>query len=349
MPQRLGRWMGILARLLAALLVLCVASEALYRLLAYWKNGTFQRPYGYDVELGWRTTPGYRSAAVPMQDRLGRRYTRSMRTDAHGSRLWGTRSGAPRLLFLGDSFTLGAEVSNAKTYSAVFSRLSCFDVYAYGGGAYGTLQEAMILKRLLHDLRPDVLVLQFARNDFTNNSLELERQTVLFQQMIRPYLVQGVIVHRFTESNPYLIALRYSRLFARMDTLVELALYRAYGDINRLPPGPERAALERQAVGISEQLLRRVASTTPPGTRLYAFNADESREKSNRSFEEISAKAGFRVIRNIASFLDAQDSKVETTHSQDGIHWNELGHRLVGERLALYFRNDCDKGIAPRQ
>jgi hypothetical protein len=331
-----------------AVFVLLATGEGVYRLLGYWKNGTSQAQYECDAELGWQTARGYRGREAPMRDRLGRQYTRSLRTDAHGSRLWGTHPGAPRLLFLGDSFTLASEVSDDKTYSAVFSQLSAaFDVYAYGGGGYGTLQEAMMLKRLLGELRPDVLVLQFSENDFTNNSLELERQTTLFQQMIRPYLVQGAVVYRFPETHPYRIGLCYSRLFARIVDTVSVALYRVYGDMNRLPRGPERDALERRAVEVSEQLLLRVASTVPRGTRLYAFNRDESREETDRWFEEISAKAGFRVIRNIASYVDAQESHAETTLSQDGTHWNEFGNLLVGERLARYFRDQGDTPVGP--
>lgn len=334
--------MGRFAGVLMAVLVLFATGEAVYRFLGYWKNGTFQAQHEYDTELGWQMTRGYRGREVPMRDRLGRQYPRSIQTDARGSRLWGTRAGAPRLLFLGDSFTAAVEVSNDKTYGAVFSGLSAFDVYVYGCGAYGTLQEAMMLERLLDHLRPDVLVLQFSANDFINNSLELERETVLFQQMIRPYLVQGAVVYRFPETHPYRIALSFSRLFARIDTAASVALYRVYGDFNRTPQGPERAAIERRAVEVSERLLRRIASTVPPGTRLYAFNRDESREETNRWFEEISEKAGFHVIRNIASYVDAQESQEKTTLSEDSTHWNEFGNRLVGERLARYFRDHGD-------
>lgn len=326
------------ALLFLAVPVVFGAGEAAYRLLGYWRNGTFQGLHEYDAELGWRTTQAYRGKEVAMRDKLGRPYTRLMRSDARGSRLWGSRPGAPRLLFLGDSFTEAIEVSDDKTYAAVFARLSAFDVYVYGTGAYGTLQEAMMLERLLRELRPEIVVLQFSLNDFTNNSLELERRTVLFQQMIRPYLVDGAVVRRFPETHPYRIALRYSRLFAWMDAMAGVVLYHQYGDFNRLPQGPERAALERQAVEVSETLLRRIASTVPAGTQLYAFNRDESGAAANRAFEEISGKAGFRIVRNLASAVDAHESPVETTLAEDGIHFNELGNRLLGERLAQYFR-----------
>lgn len=348
MRHRVRKGLRLLALTFAAVLTLVAASEAAYRLLGYWKNGTFQALNEYDPELGWRTTRHYRGSEVPMRDRLGRPYNRLMRTDARGSRLWGTRPGQPRVLFLGDSYTAAIEVSDDKTYSAVFSRHSNLDAYAYGAGAYGTLQEAMMLARLLEDVRPDVLVLQFSVNDFTNNSLELERHTVLFQQTIRPYLVNGAIVRRFAENHLYRIALRYSRLFTRIDAMTGVLLYRAYGDFNRLPKGSERTALEQQAVKLTEQLLRRIAAMVPPGTRLYAFNRDEAHEETNRAFEEICGNAGFRVIRNIASYVDAKESSTETTLAADGVHFNEFGNRLVGERLARYFREQ-DEILAGRR
>ncbi len=330
--------------MLMTAVVLIAGGEGVYRLLGYWKNGTFDGLREYDPELAWRSVRNYRGKDVEMRDKLGRPYARTLTTDAHGSRLWGTRPGAPRLLFLGDSFTEAIEVSDDKTYGAVFSRLSGFDVYVLGTGAYGSLQEAMMLKREVAEVRPDVLVLQFTRNDFTNNSLALERQTVVLQQMIRPYLVGGEVVYRFSEAHPYRLALRYSRLFARLDVMVGLALFRYYGDYNRTPPGPPFAELERQAVEVSEQLLRMIAATVSPGTRLYAFNREESHQETNRAFEKICGKTGFRTIRDIGAYVDALESRTVTTLAEDGIHFNELGNRLVGERLARYFH---DQGAAP--
>ena len=335
--MRIAALLRTLTAGLLFVILLFALFEGVYRVLGYWRNATFQSLHEYDRELAWITTRNYSGAEVTLRDRLGHVYPRSMHTDARGARLWGTRPGASRLLFLGDSVTEAVEVSDAKTYPAVFSRLADFDVYAYGTGAYSTLQEAMMLDRLLTEIRPDVLVLQFSLNDFTNNSHDLERHTVLFQQMIRPYLVDDRIVDGYPEMHPYRLALRYSRLFARLDATWGVALYWYYGDFNRLPVGSERTSLEQAAVETSGRLLRRVAARVPAGTRLYAFNRDESQTASNHEFERIAAAAGYRVITDIAKVADAQESGQVTTLAEDRIHFNDLGNRIVGERLADFF------------
>lgn len=136
MQQRTRRRIEGCALMLMTAVLLIAGGEGVYRLLGYWKNGTFDGLREYDPELAWRSVRNYRGKDVQMQDKLGRPYARTLTTDSHGSRLWGTRPGAPRLLFLGDSFTEAIEVSDDKTYGAVFSRLSGFDVYVLGTGAY---------------------------------------------------------------------------------------------------------------------------------------------------------------------------------------------------------------------
>ena len=329
---------SVLAYLLVTVLFLCVL-EGVYRTLGYWRNGTFRSLHEYDAELGWRTTANYVSGQVSQFDLLGRKTLRTMRTDSHGSRLWGSRPGAPRLLVLGDSFTQAMEVSNDMTYSAVMARNLDLDVYAYGAGAWGTLQEELMLRRLLPEIRPDALVLQFAVNDFTNNSIELEGQTVLFQQTVRPYLVDGKVVTRFQDWHPYRLALRYSRLFVRLDAMIGVVMYRHYGDFNRLPQGPQRQALERESVSITALLLQRIAASVPAGTRLYTFNRNETDTQTNRAFEDIARAAGFTVIGDLAAHVDARESATETMLAEDGVHFNVQGNELLGIRLAQYLKS----------
>ena len=48
------------------------------------------------------------------------------------------------------------------------------EVFAYGAGGYGTLQEYLILDEVVDHIRPTMLLWQFCSNDFINNDHALE-------------------------------------------------------------------------------------------------------------------------------------------------------------------------------
>ena len=148
--------------------ILAIGLEGGLRALHYLKHGTsplaastnamdgsllFER----DPVLGWRTRAHHRAEYGTGLHRV--RYT----TGAHGFRLYGEHApDQTRLLFIGDSHTHAVDVSDDDTY---YSRLSkrlvpVAEVFAYGSGGYGTLQEVLIIERHLQDVRPNVIILQ---------------------------------------------------------------------------------------------------------------------------------------------------------------------------------------------
>ena len=99
-------------------------------------------------------------------------------------------SAKPRVFVIGDSFTQATAASDQQTYYAVLQRLLDVEVFAYGGGGYGSLQEFMILDRYLDLIKPSLILWQFCTNDFINNSPELETGSVINNNgIVRPYWV----------------------------------------------------------------------------------------------------------------------------------------------------------------
>ena len=80
----------------------------------------------------------------------GTTYYAKISQDGHGFRMFGNvSSGKPRVFVIGDSFTQATDVSDDKTYYAIVKRLLNVEVFAYGGGGYGSLQECMILDKYI--------------------------------------------------------------------------------------------------------------------------------------------------------------------------------------------------------
>lgn len=90
---------------------------------------------------------------------------------------------------VGDSFTHAVDASSEDTYYGVLQKKLPIEVFAYGGGGYGTLQEHLIIDRFFYLIKPDIVIVQFSSNDFANNSVEFERGSSDNNNRFRPYLM----------------------------------------------------------------------------------------------------------------------------------------------------------------
>ena len=89
----------------------------------------------------------------------------------YGFRKFGDPSSTKlKMLVIGDSFTHATAVSDDRTYHALLSKILDVEVFAYGAGGYGTLQEY----RYVDLIKPNIVLWQFCINDFINNDNELE-------------------------------------------------------------------------------------------------------------------------------------------------------------------------------
>lgn len=311
------------------------------RALMIVRDGTVVRDKTYDAELAWIPTPSYAPKPRRLRDFAGRIYDRIYRTDVHGSRLWGSHAGAPKVLFIGDSYTQALEVSNDRTYYAQFAKLSGLDVYALGAGGYGTLQELMLTERTLRAARiqPDIVVLQFCSNDWINNSAELEGEWIYIDQRTRPYRTIDGRLRRTVGSNAILMdVLRYSRAASALLHAGQVVFAKVTGRFrfDRIAPS-RRAAAEREASAITEAELRELRALFP-AARAYAFNCDEDQSgfsafRQNDEFIRVARASGFVPLPGVMKSVMSGPSGDRGIRSADGGHLNEEGHRRLAAAL----------------
>ena len=309
--------------------------------LMFLRDGTTVRDKSYDSELAWVPTPSYAPKTRQLRDLAGRSYERVYRTDARGSRLWGTHPGGPKVLFIGDSYTQAVEVSNDQTYYAQFARLSGLDGYEIGAGGYGTLQEFMLTARTLRaaHVQPDIVVLQFCSNDWINNSAELEGEWIYLDQRIRPYQTMDGRVIRTAGANRLLVnAIRYSRAASALLHASEVVFAKVTGRFrfDRIAPS-RRAAAEREASAITAAELRELRSLFP-AAHAYAFNCDEDQSgfvafRQNDEFIRVARASGFVPIVGAMTYVENGPSGARGIRSADGGHLNNEGHRRLAEFL----------------
>ena len=172
--------------------ILHVSSELFY---FYFISGSM--PYKYDSEIGWVTKSNYNLNKIT-HDISGKPYRVVYSTNEYGFRAWGKiDTDKEKILFIGDSFTGDPNMSDEDSYFGQVGKLTGYEVFAYGGGGYGTLQELLILRKYSKIIDPDVFVLQFCGNDFENNSFDWETDSIVRNQKnFRPYFDGEKIFYR---------------------------------------------------------------------------------------------------------------------------------------------------------
>ena len=285
-----------------------------------------------DDTLGWRAAPNI-SYTGTTKDISGRHRPLQIHTDSEGFRAYGDPGvrDKQKVFFLGDSFTQAVQVCDNETYYAILRETLPIEVFAYGGGGYGTLQESMILERYIDRVKPDVVVLQFCYNDFINNHAALERKSRRCNNaMRRPYLApDGQIMYALPKPWPRVrnFANRYSHLlyyvFKRLDRIgsqesVEDAIEQKGASI------PEF----EESVEITGKALARMKARMSAGTRFYLFSVDDSEPYYGR-IRRLCEREGIVFIDGIAKAIRQAEANHIVVKAADGGHWSPEGHRIA--------------------
>lgn len=333
--------------LLIAILVLFLGGEAAIRTWHFY-NITFSdrmnpRFIALDETQGWLPVKNYRYSGE-LVDAAGAGYRVDIETNAEGYRAFGDVQASDRkkVLFLGDSFTHAMQVSNDKTYYALLEEELGIEAFAFGVDGYGTLQAYLLLDRIIDDVQPDVVILQFCPNDFINNHHGLELQSAYNNNGLRrPYLVDGEIRYRTPASFPALreFAGRHSEFLYFIIKKIDL--------LDKPPENPAEKRIEKEgplyrpfseSIVATDKILAKIRARIPEDTAVYAFVTHHQYPYLD-TFRGLAQNNGIRFIDGTSQAVAAAEAQGITTRSADGAHWNNQGHRIVADVLGDYFRN----------
>lgn len=304
--------------------------------------------YSRDDTLGWKMSPNLRYT-TELRDALGAVSKVTVGTNGEGFRSYGDpASRNAKLFFVGDSFTAAVDVSDGKTYHHLVGELlGDAEVFAYGAGGYGSLQEYLILDAHLERIRPAAVVLQFYENDFLDNDPALDMIKSLYNTGTpRPYLeADGSITRRYATHGGLFWTLPAPitdnlRLLKFLNTRLTVALSRR--------PGRAPATEEIARSGAAHEGFRRAAATT---RRIMAMFRDRAGAVPVYLFcltdnppyldaiREICRDVGIGFIEGVHQGLAEREQKTpNATKAGDREHLNETGNRVVAERLARFLR-----------
>jgi hypothetical protein len=150
-------------------------------------------------KYGWESDPADKVRLSTIEDTTGQFREVTIRYFQNGFKRWRNTNTHKRKVFvIGDSFTEAVQVSNGEEwYSYLENQLSNVELFVYGSGGYGSLQEYMVLDDYIDSIHPDLILWQFCSNDYHNNIYELELWDYPHSNnAVRPYLEEDRIVYR---------------------------------------------------------------------------------------------------------------------------------------------------------
>ena len=287
-----------------------------------------------DADLGWSLNP--QKQRVVKTNACGETVIRDTPAGRYLNRVPGTSRGQT-VLFVGDSFTQGTEVSTDSLYYMHFETGSKgnFRVFAAGVGGYSSAQEYLLMQKVLASVRPSIIFWQLTSNDVAENVyIGTDLSTVQNQ---RPYY--DLDTDRFVMRDPSNWLLRRSELakyllgeMLKVDRRHDLGLY---AFLLGAAPAPTGVAEQRRLAGLAvlERMVAKVVRENP-GVILVGFAADQA---SPPEYREIFEKHGALYVASLLADLHRGGRKVDCAPVD--AHWNHAGNRIAGQLLADFARD----------
>ena len=306
----------------------------------------FPRTYVERTKYGW-TVPANTANFRTIEDTSGQFRQVTNRYFQDGFKRWGnTNTHKSKWLVLGDSYTQAYLVSNGEEwYAYLENQLRNIELFVYGGGGYGSLQEYMVLDDHIDSINPDLILWQFCSNDYRNNFYEWELSRYPHSSFaFRPFLEGDKIVYRL--ALPFLKLRQYSFIADRL--LKEYDLFKKHlleGGKGQVAADYRRRRADSDVVNqnlymekayyVTLEIMKKVKERAKE-VPIYLFNACGTLTEHEL---KICSATGIVCLPGISEYLSEKEREGREVTVPNDNHWNKLGNQVAGERLVRFFKD----------
>ena len=302
------------------------------------------------------------------QDDVGLRVVLApnVKTDGFTTNGWGIRgaasgpkfAGSKRVLAVGDSFTLGLQVTDQQTFAARITTALGPDIQVFNAGVpgYGTEQATAMMLRLAPEVQADaVLLTVYTGNDFRDNhkwaqspGLPTEPPPVQAPPPQPPQWMSKLSKHsRMISTYLMYSALRNREKDFRMEEFKDEILPFADRDhLNQLTP-PTRTAMARFSEACNQLRVKCAVAIVPPAFVVHpdrvertfeAFGLDPAKAQLDapQAMMKRSIPKGIAVL-DLTETLQARAS--ERPYLVFDPHFSSAGHEIAAEALGPFLQD----------
>lgn len=311
------------------------------RVFHYYKSSTDSRKIDFADQLGWKTQENWSWTRSQLEPRTGETYKVEFSTTKYGFRVFGDpKTNKIKIFVLGDSFTEGTTVSDGYTYYDYLRKHhENIEIFAFGAGGYGSLQEYMILDKYFDMIKPDLILWQFCSNDLINNSYELESLSYLNNnRTIRPYYIRSnsQITMLYPQQNFGWIykVIQHSHLLKFLNIRLDILKVEQGHTIEEYLQKDDPLAVEAvQTTSAIMGLVRKKVGSIP----VVAFPVGKDQLPwSSNAFSEISREHSIHYIDYVEDVLVEAQAKGIIIDTPNNPHWNDVGSAIVGKTILDY-------------
>lgn len=342
--KKKNHWVLVLVTVMLCLGSMEVALRMLSPLQRY--VGPFGSFFQFDPQLGWVGIPNLDARFCKVD------FDVHVRHDANGYRMKQSGdlpAGTPVAVFLGDSFTWGWGVENGQVVTDVVQTCagSTLDVKNFGVNVYGTLQESLLLQKLLSEgLKPSVVVVLFFQNDFSDTvglderrpSVEVKGSNIqiLNSPVHNDHLSRGFVRRLLNSSRLFQTIAYVSNLWKEHRNAKALAST-VYKD--------EAVSTEAEA-GVAYSLRQLQKSCLDSGARLvvaYIPGIRDIQVIQQTPWVETLLRAcksnQIELLDLTPAFKAASLENPTKLYFPNDEHWTAQGHQVAGEFINAYLQH----------
>lgn len=214
----------------------------------------------------------------------------------------------PRILVLGDSFTYGIGVNDEETFCSILQALlPGNEIINAGNGGKGTDYALKFYRTKGKQLEPDVVILVFCGNDFSDNQLNVYYSPDLTPKVLSQ---QKPFITRFAA---YDWLITHSHVAGLLKSLsIKREVSQADGSRIQSPPPDEQ---------LTEKYLRALMSDVPSLKIFYIAPYDQKGVREQEAFKRICERLD---VKPTYLQIGKEDYLAEG-------HWKPSGHRKVAQ------------------
>jgi hypothetical protein len=239
----------------------------------------------YSADLGYVLRPGSEGVHSSLE------YSNAFKVNSFGVRDDENSLDKPKLVFLGDSFTMGWGVDENQTYADLTGRKLGVKTLNAGISSYGTYREMLLFSKIKRD-SVDLVVLQYCDNDREENEARNEPDNQ--GQLLTPKTFENTAI--FNRINEGYYPMRYTYFFVREKDLLK-----------RIWTSPVQVFGEAGGALSAWLTGRQLAVTTPPDIKTPA----ETKAHAEYFFKSLARIRNFYKGNIVVMHLDGRYTRPE--------------------------------------